>query len=176
VILPEKISAGLTFSQFVTLTAYHPTDWALSAVLRGPIAINLTATAEGAQHKFSASAETTGSWPPGVYWYSVRASDGVETVEVETGQLTIAPDLAIAGNNYDGRTHAQITLQAIEAVIEKRATLDQERYRINNRELYRTPIADLLKLRDYYRAQVRQEQAATRGKNLFGGTVRVRLR
>ena len=61
-------------------------------------------------------------------------------------------------------------------MIEKRASLDQERYRINNRELYRTPIADLLKLRDLYRAEVRREQAAARGQNPFGATVRVRLR
>lgn len=175
-ILPEKISAGLTFSQLITQTAYQAPTWTLTAALRGPSAINLTATAEGTQHRFAATAATTTGWAPGVYWYTVRATDGVETVEVEEGQLTIAPDLAAAGENYDGRTHAQRTLAAIEAVIEKRATLDQERYRINNRELYRTPIADLLKLRDVYRAEVRQEQAAARGKNLFGATVRVRFR
>lgn len=175
-ILPDKISAGLTFSQLVTLTAYQAPTWSLSAALRGPTVINLTATADGTQHRFAANAATTAGWAPGEYWYTVRATDGADTVEIESGQLTIAPDLAAAGENYDGRTHAQRSLAAIEAVIERRATLDQERYRINNRELYRTPIADLLKLRDVYRAEVRQEQAAARGKNLFGGTVRVRLR
>lgn len=175
-ILPDKISAGLTFSQLVTLTAYQAPTWALSAVLRGPVSINLTATAEGNQHRFAADAATTATWTPGVYWYSVRATDGVEVVEIENDQLVIAPDLANVGEEFDGRTHAQRTLAAIEAVIEKRASLDQERYRINNRELYRTPIADLLKLRDLYRAEVRREQAAARGKNLFGATVRVRFR
>lgn len=175
-ILPDKISAGLTFSQLITLTAYQAPGWTLTAALRGPAVINLTATAEGSQHRFAASAATTRGWVPGEYWYTVRATDGVDTIEIEAGQLAIAPDLAAAGDNYDGRTHAQRSLAAIEAVIEKRATLDQERYRINNRELYRTPIADLLKLRDVYRAEVRQEKAAARGKNLFGGSVRVRLR
>ena len=54
--------------------------------------------------------------------------------------------------------------------------MDQERYRINNRELYRTPIADLIKLRDMYRAEVNRERAAKCGKNPFGRKVRVVLR
>lgn len=175
-IFPDKISAGISLSLRATLPAYHPDDWALSAILRGPVAIDLIATADGSQHLFSATAATTATWSPGLYWYSVRASNGGEVQEVETGQLTVAADLAAAGGSFDGRSFAQRSLEAIEAVLEKRASMDQERYRINNRELYRTPIADLLKLRDRFRAEVRQEQAAARGKNLFGGTVRVRLR
>lgn len=175
-ILPDKIKAGLSFSQLFTLTAYQPPVWQVTAVLRGPASINLTAVQDGNQHKFEASAETTAGWQPGAYWYSVRVNNGVDTLEVEEGQIQITPDLAAVGENFDGRSHAQRSLDAIEAVIEKRATMDQERYRINNRELYRTPIADLLKLRDVYRAEVRQEKAAARGKNLFGATARVRFR
>lgn len=97
-------------------------------------------------------------------------------MEAGNGQITILPDLASAGDGFNGKTHAQRTLEAIEAVIEKRATMDQERYRINNRELYRTPIADLLKLRDLYRLEVAREKQAQCGKNPFGRKVRVSLR
>lgn len=97
-------------------------------------------------------------------------------MEVGSGQITIMPDLAAAEAGYTAKTHAQRTLEAIEAVIEKRASMDQERYRINNRELYRTPIADLLKLRDLYRLEVAREQQAQRGCNPFGRKVRVSLR
>lgn len=175
-ILPDKIGAGLTFSRPVTLTAYPAQDWTLSVLLRGPDVINLTATADGNQHMLTASAASTANWTPGLYTYAARVTNGTDVFEVESGQLTVAPDIASVGEGHDGRTHAQRTLEAIEAVIEKRASLDQERYRINNRELYRTPIADLLKLRDLYRAEVRREQLAARGKNPFGAAVRVRLR
>lgn len=175
-ILPDKIGAGLTFDKLVTQTAYPAPVWVLSAALRGPGAMNLTASAEGTQHRLTVSAATTANWVPGLYSYSVRVTDGTDVFEIEAGQLEITPDLTSAAEGHDGRTHAQRTLEAIEAVIEKRASLDQERYRINNRELYRTPIADLLKLRDLYRAEVRREQAAARGQNPFGATVRVRLR
>ncbi|MEG2431803.1 MAG: hypothetical protein RSB25_09135, partial [Acinetobacter sp.] len=60
-------------------------------------------------------------------------------------------------------------------VIEGRASLDQERYRINNRELYRTPMETLIRLRNQYRAEVGREQAKASGKSLFGRVVRVKL-
>lgn len=175
-ILPDKIGAGLTFDRLVTLTAYPATEWTLTVALRGPSSINMTATAEGTQHRLHAAAGTTAGWVPGTYWFTARATRGDDVVEVDSGQLEITPDLASAAEGFDGQTHAERTLAAIEAVIEKRASLDQERYRINNRELYRTPIADLLKLRDLYRAEVRREKAARCGKSLFGATVRVRLK
>jgi hypothetical protein len=55
----------------------------------------------------------------------------------------------------------------LEAVIEGRASLDQERYRINNRELYRTPMETLIKLRNQYRAEVSRERAKASGKSLL---------
>jgi hypothetical protein len=174
--IPDKIGAGLTFNALLTLTAYPAPTWSASLLLRGPAAINLTAAAEGSQHRFLATAAVTNNWQPGSYWYSLRVTNGTDVVEAETGQIVIAPDLADATTGFDGRTQAQIALDAIDAVLSKRATLDQERYRINNRELYRTPIADLIKLRSYYANLVRQEKAAVSGRNLFGATVRVRLK
>jgi hypothetical protein len=81
----------------------------------------------------------------------------------------------MASAGFDGSTHAQRTLAAIEAVLEKRATRDQEKYSINNRELSRTPISDLLLLRDRYKTQVRMELKAKRG-DLFNTSVRVVFR
>lgn len=173
---PDELGAGLTFDLLLTLTAYPAPDWAVTAYLRGPAAIDLPAAAEGSQHHFHADASTTANWEPGTYRYSLRAAAGPEVVEVESGQVQILPDLTSQTGPYDARTPNQIALDAIEAVLAKRATMDQERYRINNRELYRTSIEDLLALRNYYLVQVRREQAAACGKNPFANTVRVRLR
>lgn len=175
--LPTTIPAGLTFSRRYTLTAYPADDgWVLSVLMRGPSTINLTGTADGVQHVVSADAVTTEAWAPGVYAYSVRVAKGADKFEVDAGTVQVMADLAGVINGADMRSHAAKVLAAIEAVLEKRATLDQERYTINNRELWRTPIADLLKLRDVYRLEVRREQAAQCGKSLFGATVRVRLK
>jgi hypothetical protein len=175
---PAKIGAGLTFDLLLTLTAYPAPAWAVSVYLRGPSSISMTAAAEGSQHRFRKELGETANWAAGDYWYTLRAVDAAtgDMVEVECGQVTITPDLVNAAVGFDGRTPNQIALDAIEAVIAQRATLDQERYRINNRELYRTSIPDLLKLRDHYVRLVKREQDIACGRNPFGNTVRVRLR
>ena len=174
-IFPSSISAGLTFDRPTTLTAYPAPAWQLSAVLRGPSAIDITAQAAGQGHRFIEAATVTSEWVAGEYWYSIRATNGTDVIEVEAGQMTIKPDLAGMDAGHDGREHVQRVLESIEAVLEKRATIDQERYSINNRELWRTPIADLLVLRDRYRSELRRMKAARKG-GLFNQAVRVRFR
>jgi hypothetical protein len=174
-IIPNSITAGTTFKRTVTLTAFPAPDWQLSVVLRGPIAINLTAVADGAAHYFDIPATVTATWPPGAYWFSIRAAQGADLVEVEAGQVEVKPDLAGMSAGYDGRDHLRRVLEAIEAVIEKRATIDQDRYTINNRELWRTPIPELMALRDRYRSELRRAEALKSGR-LFNQAVRVRFR
>lgn len=174
-IVPAQIKAGITFSNLVTLTAYPAPDWALSVALRGPGVIDLEATADGSQHKLVATATETASFAPGLYAYSARVEDADgDVVEVECGTVTVLADLA-QSTGGDMRSHNRRVLDSILAVIEKRATLDQERYRINNRELYRTPIADLLKLKAHYQALVAAEDAKARGQSVFGRVIRMRL-
>ena len=71
-------------------------------------------------------------------------------------------------------SHAERVLAAIEAVLERRASTDQMNYSIEGLSLARTPITDLLTLRDRYKAEVtRQKQAAAfkevpgRGRQVF---------
>lgn len=147
----------------------------MSLHLRGQAAINLTAAPAGTAHQFSAPAADTAGWAAAEYWYTLRATNGTDTIELETGTLRVLPDLVSAVAGYDGRSQAQIALEAIDAVLGKRASLDQERYRINNRELYRTPISDLLKLRAFYVAQVKRENGCKSGRSTFGRQIAVRF-
>jgi hypothetical protein len=174
-ILPSKITAGLTLELSVTLTAYPAPEWGLTVLLRGPQSHDLQAVADGAQHRISVDAPTTASWTPGEYWYSVRATNGGTVHQVEEGTITVRPDLASASAGYDGRGHAEKVLAAIEAVLENRASQDQQSYTINNRSLQRTPIGDLLKLRSFYRAEVARLKAAGKGNGLLGRLARVRF-
>lgn len=174
-IFPTEFKAGLTFSASAILVANPAPAWCVHAYLRGPAAIDLTAAGTDARHVFTVPAATTAAWVQGLYWYSLRAASGADVVEVEAGEITIRPDLSAAAAGYDARDHAQRVLDAIEAVLERRATMDQQRYVINNRELWRTPIPDLLKLRDRYRAELRRARAARAG-SLFNTQVRARFR
>lgn len=173
--IPDSTTAGTTLAFSLALTAYPAPDWSASLILRGPQSIDLTAEADEALHTFRVTAADTASWKSGEYWYAIRVTDGLDVHEVDTGTLTVAPDLAAIETDYDGRTHAQRTLEAIEAVIEGRASKDQDSYRINNRELRRTPISQLLKLRDVYRQEVRRARAAKRGRDTLGRSVLARF-
>lgn len=144
-------------------------------MLRGPGSIDIDATADGSSFRLNVAASVTAAWAPGRYWYVLRVSKDGTVIDVEDGELLVTPDFAAGGVGYNGNDHVRRVLDAIEAVLEKRATLDQQRYTINNRELWRTPIPELLVLRDRYRAELSRNRAAKAG-NLFGRAVRVRFR
>lgn len=174
-IIPAYIKAGLSTKRIADLRQYPAPSWSLTLILRGPSALDVTSTAEGSRHVLTLTAAQTGALAAGHYSYSVRATSGDDTVEVEASTVDVIADLSTVAAGADQRSHARRVLDNIEAVIENRATQDQQKYRINNRELWRTPLADLLQLRGYYAALVRQEKAKARGKTLFGAAVKVRL-
>lgn len=175
-IIPAQISAGLTFSVLAALPAYLAPSWALTLALRGPSNIDLIGAPEGQQHRLEAAADVSATYPPGLYRYSLRATYSGIVREVEAGTINVLADLAQLPAGGEMRSHARIVLDNIRAVIEKRATQDQQRYSINNRELWRTPVADLLKLENQYAARVRAEDARANGSSVFGKSYRVRLK
>lgn len=173
------ITAGLPLSLSLSLGAQgiDADTYTVTLYLRGPKAVDVVATGSGTTFEFSADAAATAAWTPGAYWWTVRADDGAGLVrELDAGQTEVVADLVAAGDGYDGRTENQKALDAIDAVIANRATLDQERYRINNRELYRTPIRDLIALRSYYANKVRQERKCCKGASGFGRAVLVKFK
>lgn len=172
-IVPKTITAGLSLSVVAQLPSYS-NGWDAFLYLRGPSSLDIQASQLGNAFTFAVPAAITAAWVPGEYAYTLRVTDGFDVLEIDAGRLKIAPDLTNVPEGYDPRTPAQIGLDAIEAVLAKRATIDQERYRINNRELYRTPIADLMKLRAFYKEQVRKE--CCNGRNIGFGEIRVGMR
>jgi hypothetical protein len=175
VYLPTNIKAGLSFRAVIELAEYPTSVWSMSLHLRGPAVIDLTAVVDGATFVFSADAATTADWAPGRYWFTLRAEGGGQVQEAGTGEIEVIPDLTAQTAGYDGRTPNEIGYAAITAVLQKRATQDQQKYVINNRELWRTPMADLLKLAAFYKAAVNRERNKARGRSTFGKAIHVRF-
>lgn len=175
-LLPASITAGLSLNELISLPDYPAGIWSLTVLLRGPKSIDVPTTAEGEEYRLSVSSAVTETWLNGDYTYWLRVTNGVDKIDAAKGRLIIEPDAAGITDGYDSRTDNEIALEAINAVIAKRATMDQERYRINNRELYRTSIADLLKLRSYYAGLVQNERAKACGKSIWGAVIRVGLK
>lgn len=173
---PTSIRAGDTWSWTRSESAYAADTWTLTYHLRNTkAAINITATADGLQFSVSVPASTTSAYKPGRYDWIARVTDGTTTVTVGTGAIDVLPNLGASGA-FDGRTHARRVLDAIEAVIERRATHDQMSYAIGNRSLSRMSVAELLQFRDSYKAMVAAEERAARiASGGVGGKILVRM-
>lgn len=151
------------------------TATSVTLMLRGPGVVDIPGVLTGNDWVFTAAPTATAGWAVGNYWYSVRAVSQAETLEICAGQIEVLQDFASLAAGYDGRTPNEIALAAIVAVLANRATQDQQRYTIGDRELWRTPIADLLKLKASYTAAVRRERQRAAGSTSFGRKIPVRF-
>ena len=122
-------------------------------------AITLTATVVGDDYRVQSLPATTAAWTAGEYTWSAWVEKTGERYTVDSGTVTLKVDPGVVAA-FDGRSHARKVLDAIEAVLENRATMDQEEYAINGRSLKRTPVAQLMVMRDTYRAEAWREDAA----------------
>jgi len=159
---------------------YPPASHTLTYAARlegdGTDSIAITASADGSDYVVEVASATTADWTAGDYaWqaYITRDSDS-ERVTVDYGAWEVVADRANA--TTDPRTHAKIVLDAIEAVLETRATRDQASYSIAGRSLSRMPVGELLSLRNYYAQVVAGEDAAERIRNGGHGGMSVRPR
>lgn len=143
----------------------------------GASEITLTGTAYGVDYLFSVSSAVSADFVAGYYHWQlemVRNSDS-ERIVVDRGTFTAIIDLDV--NNADPRTHAEIMVDKIEARLESRADVDVSNYSINGRSLVKMSIDELMKWRDYYRAELTMEkrkERVRRGKST-GATVKVRF-
>jgi hypothetical protein len=124
--------------------------------------IDITAIADGDDYRVQATAATTAAWAAGFYSWAAFVEKAAERYTVGRGSLEIRVSSVAMPAGFDDRGHAQKVLDAIEAVIANRATKDQEEYSIEGRSLKRTPIPDLLVMRDKYKGEVMRLQAGER--------------
>jgi hypothetical protein len=149
--------------------------WVVAWRMVGPgVTLDITTAASGDAHLATASAATTvgltvpvGGLPCTLLGWAALSG---ERFEIYRAPIAVLPNPAtITG---DLRGHAARTLAAIEAMLENRATKDQQSYKIGERELSRIPVQELLSLRDYYRAEAKREDEAA---GLASGRPRTRL-
>jgi len=157
---PSSANAGDTWRWTRTLADYPASaGWALSYTLINAAAkITINATASGDDHAVTVAAATTAGYAAGTYDWRARVTRSGEVYTVGEGRLTVRN--AYSAATFDARSHARKTLDAIEAVIENRASSAVAEYQIAGRQLKNIPVADLLALRDRYRAEVKREDAA----------------
>lgn len=165
----DDLTAGDTWDFTTIVEGYPATDgWVLNYYLTPyttGIQVVLTATtaADGTSYRIQKSPVESALIAAGDYTWTARVEKAGSEITVSQGLVTIEPQVA-GRTSFDGRSSARRIFEAIEAVIEGRASRDQEEYTIaganGSRQLKRTPIADLLVLRDRYKAEVESEENA----------------
>lgn len=176
---PARITAGDSAKWTKNLPQYKPADgWVVTyAVVRDGTRIAITSTDNGdGTHLVDVPASTTAGWTAGAYHWQAYATKSAtsERYTVAAGQIIVDANFAVGA--VDARTHAQKTLDALEATLEGRATSDQMAYSIGGRSISKMSPEQLLTWRDKYRAEVAAEAKAQKIAAGAGGTGTVRVR
>lgn len=110
---PIEIVAGDTVEwNRKDLTDYPASTWTLKYVLRGPAVQNVTATADGDSYSIVLTAATTADWTEGKYSWEAFVTKGagasLERYTVDSGSITVKPNLEAIAGEVDFRSGAQI--------------------------------------------------------------------
>lgn len=170
---PISIIPGDTVKWTRTLVDYPASaGWALSyELLNAMHRYEISATADGKAFRVVVTAQTTQSYAPGSYDWRARVTNADEVYTVASGRLTVAPSFGAA---RDVRSHARRTLEAIEAVLEGRATSATAEYEINGRRLKYIPLNELHAMRTKYQREVAAEEGKS-GPRGVSGRIMVRF-
>jgi len=143
----------------------------------GSTAANFTLTATESNDEYIIETSSTTSYTAGEYnWvsYITRSSDSAR-IKLSEGFTEIQQNYATTTSSV--RSHVKKVLDAIEAVIENRATMDQSSMSIAGRSLSRLTVDELMTFRDRYKTEYLKEvkQARIKNKKDSGNLIKVRF-
>lgn len=162
---PSEFTAGDTVKWTVSLGAFPADDgWTLTYNFRGPETQNVTAVADGAAHAVVISAIDSDKFEPGDYAWAAFAVKGAERFRARSGRMAVRVNLQTVDQIFDPRSHVERVLDALKAMIEKKATRDQSSYSIEGRSLSRMSPEELLTWKSHYETLLKQEENAERIK------------
>ncbi len=172
---PSSLIAGDTAKWQKSLADYPASaGWVLSyELVNAASRITFGSTALGDDHLVTVPAATTAAWASGAYTWRARAALGAEVYTVGGGQMQVQPAFAA---ELDASSHARRTLEAINAVLEGRASSATAEYSIAGRSLKYIPIDELLALQSSYERKVKSEETAAKLAAGLGNPGRIYVR
>lgn len=176
---PSELRAGDTWQWTRSIPDFPASIWTLKYRFKGAAGgFEIVSAASGDDYAVTVLAATSAGYAAGDYGWVSWVESGSDKFTVDSGTSAVLPDYRAtsAATALDDRSHAAKVLAAIEAVIEGRASKDQDAYEIAGRSLKRTPIQDLLRLRQHYKAEVASEAAAEAIRRGTGSGRRIQFR
>lgn len=178
VIMKIEIQSGDPFTLDASYSKYLSTDgWSLHYALRGAAGSHTLDAAgkDDGTYTLTLDSVKTAAIAAGEYQLTAYVTKDTTRQKVDSGTATVLADYA-ATDAYDKRSRAEITLEAVEATIQGRATADHMSCQIAGRQITKIPIPDLIALRKELQRTIRAEKtAANIAAGLGTGNV-IRLR
>lgn len=160
---PREFTAGETVKWECSFDDYSSADgWALKYFFRGKGKFDVSAEAQD-DGSFAATVGADVEVQPGTYYWQGRVEKGGERYVIDSGEVLVKADLSGDVGEYDGRSEAKKTLDAIDAMLASKATRDQQEYQIGSRMLRRIPVDQLISLRRYYAGLYAKERRRAGG-------------
>ena len=178
---PEVLYVGDFWRWKRALTDYPVGSYALTYNFRldasTAFAITASESSDPNEYRVEVASATTASYTKGLYYWSafITKTASSERIQIYNGRTEIRANRAVLAE--DPRTDAQKNLDAIEAVINNRASIDQQAMSIAGRSLTRMSPEELYGWRNRFKQQVHQELVKQRIANgqSTGNTVKVRF-
>ena len=131
-------------------------------------------TESATAYTISVPDSTTVSYTKGDYTWQEYISNATDRIVLNTGFVTLEPNLD--ADTSDPRSFWAKVLDAIEATIENRASIDQSSMSIAGRSLSRMTIDELLTLRDRARFETGKEINKARIAKGLGNSSTIKAR
>ena len=167
---PQSLIAGDTLQFDRSFPNFSPADgWALAYTLtlvgKTPIQINGGVIAStGGTWNINVPGSTTVNYAAGRYrWLAYVKGSGSfsgQRFVVAEGVIEIKANPETADTTTDYRSQAKKNLDAIDAVLANRSAADVQSYKINDRELVKMRVSELLGLRSYWYQAYKAERIA----------------
>jgi hypothetical protein len=168
--VPDTLYVGDNFLWKRDLTDYPVASYSLSYSLRlltsaaTEIALGDSVITESdtSVYTINVPSSTTTNYTKGDYTYQeyITKTSGSERLVLNTGLVSLKSNLD--ADTGDPRSSARIILQALEATMENRATIDQMSMSIAGRSLSRMSPAELNDWKSHYKALVSNEDKKSR--------------
>lgn len=176
---PTEFVAGDLLSWYKDLSDYPASSWTLTYALQlegAGAQKSLTASASGDRHLISVAAATTAAYTAGIYHWQSYVTSGTERHAIERGRMTVVANFAASSTTIDARSHIKKVLDALEATILGKASVDQMAFSIGGRSLSRMSPTELREWYAAYRVMYADETRAEQVARGLGNRGKVRTR
>jgi hypothetical protein len=162
---PRSFIAGETLQWSKSLDDYPAGEWTLKYSLRGPgtAPSDITATADNDDYLVDVTSTVTAALTAGTWRMVGWVEKGTEKHYVYDNDVMVRA--APASGTLETRSTAKIIVDAIDALATGKASLDQQSYKIADRELVRMSPKELTDWRTYYWNIYVREERSKRGSS-----------